>query len=224
MGRIFHKKRHTLMCFITALTMAGLMTLFTGCGPGLPKDLKNQADTIPDAIKAGQTRIDRDKDRYESLTKSSEFKDVKRFALKEKWAEKFSLALAELKRADKLYGSDLLPMVKRNKPELSSGVKQQIIRINKSIQDAESLSKYPFLRSASIQKAIKNAENIQALAKKDADQIFEIVNRIETGAFAKANRDFPDLKDKINTRFAPLSELARQSRDDLNVVSAVYKD
>ena len=224
MGRIFHKKQHILMGFITALTMAGLMTLFTGCGPGLPKDLKNQADTIPDTIKAGQTRIDRDKEKYESLTKSSQFKDVKRFALKEKWAEKFTLAHEELKRADKLYGNDLLPMVKRNKPELTPAVKKQIIRIKKIIQDAESLSKYPFLRSASIQKAIKNAENIQTLAKKDADQVFDIVNRIETGSFAKANKDFPDLKDKINTRFASLSELARQSRDDLNVVTAVYQD
>ncbi|MEN8212044.1 MAG: hypothetical protein ABFR31_10010 [Thermodesulfobacteriota bacterium] len=224
MVRIFHKRQHILMGFISALTMAGLMALFTGCGPGLPKELKNHADTIPDAIKAGQTRIDRDKDKYGGLTNSSEFKGVKRFALKEKWAEKFSLAHEELKRADKLYNNELLPMVKKNKPELASAVKEQIIRINKIIQDAESLSKYPFLRSAAIQKTIKNAENLQALAKKDADAILKIVNGLKTGSFAIANQDFPGLKDKINTRFAPLSNLAEQSRNDLNVVAATYQD
>ena len=219
-----YKKKQILIYFISLLFTAGLIVTLTGCGAGLPKELKSQAKSIPDSIKDVQSRIDKHRDKYSSLTKSNEFKKVQKFALKESWAGKFNLAHDELNRSIKLYDKELLPLIKKNKPESVSAVRLQIARINKSILNATKLSQFAFSRFSSITDTINNAEALQSRAKKDADQIFSIADKITTGPFAKANDDFPDLKDKINTRFAPLSNFARQSKHNLSVVAAAYKD
>ena len=126
--------------------MAGLITLLTGCSAGLPKELKSQAKSIPDRIKTVLSQVDKLEEKYKGLKKSKEFTKVKQFATKENWAGKFDLARDELTRIKGLYDRDLLPLVKKNKPELVSAVKQQIVRINKSILNAENLSKSAFSR------------------------------------------------------------------------------
>ena len=219
-----YKSKPILTCFISILFMAGLIALLTGCGSGLPKELKSQAKSIPDKIKAAHSRVDKQEDKYIGLKKSKEFTTIKKFAIKENWAGKFDLARDELDRAKGLYDKNLLPLVKKNKPELVSAVQQQIIRINKSILNAESLSKFAFSRFALITDAIENTDTMQSQANQDANQIFNIAKKIRTGPLAKANTDFPDLNDKINTRFAPLLKLEKDSRDNLIVVTAVYKD
>lgn len=217
-----HKKRHLLMDFIAGLAIAGLVVLLSGCGAGLPKELKNEAKAIPNAVKTGKSQVDKHWDKYKSLKKSTEFKDIERFALKENWAQKFQLAHDELKRAKELYDKDLKPLISKNKPELVPQVKQQITRIKKILHDAEGLGRYPVLRFSKIKNTIYNADSLQSRAKNDAQHISRIANEIKNGPIAKANTDFPDLSEKINTRFAPLLKLERQSRDHLNVVAAVY--
>ncbi|WP_299981575.1 hypothetical protein [Desulfobacula sp.] len=217
-----HKKRHLLMNFIAGLTIAGLIAVLTGCGAGLPKDLKNEAKSLPNAIKTGQSQVDKHKDKYLSLTKSSEFKAVKAFALKENWIQKFQLAHTELTRAKTLYDKDLKPLISKNKPELAQEVKQQINRIKKILQDAEGLARYPSSRFSKIRETIDNAKGLHSRSKNDAEQISRIANEIKTGPIAKADTDFPDLSEKINARFAPLSKLERQSHDYLSIVTAEY--
>ena len=221
---MIHKRNHLLMGFITTLTIAGLIVLLAGCGGGLPKELKNEAKAIPGIIKITKSQVDKHKDKYKSLKKSSEFKDVERFAVKENWGQKFQLAHDELNRAKELYDKDLKPLISKNKPEFAPAVKQQITRIKKVIQDAEKLGRYPVLRFSKIKKTIYNVRSLQLRAKKDADHISRIAKQIKAGPVAKANTDFPDLSEKINTRFALLSKLETQSRDHLSVVTSVYRE
>jgi len=216
------KRKNLLMNFIAGVTLAGLIVISAGCGGGLPKDLKNEARSLPDAIKAGRSQVENHKDKYQNLTKASEFKVVETFAQKENWAQKFQLAYDKLTRAKELYDKDLAPLVSNNKPELAQAVKQQIARIKKVLQDADELSRYPFSRFSKIEASIENAADLQSRAKKDAEQINRIANEIKTGPLAKAIADFPDLIEKINSRFAPLLKLERQSRDHLSVVAAEY--
>lgn len=218
-----HKSKHLFMNFITGLTIAGLVLILSNCGGGLPKEMKNEAKAIPNAIKTGKSQVDKHNEKYKSLTKSSEFKDVEPFALKENWNQKFQLAHTELSRAKDLYGKDLKPLISKNKPELAPQVKQQITRIKKVIQDAEALSRYPFSRFSKIKKAIQTADSLNSQSKDNVKQIRRIVSEIKTGPMEKALADFPDLTEKINTRFAPLSQLEEQSLNHLNVVTAEYK-
>lgn len=220
---MFYKKKQILICFISLLFTAGLIVTLTGCGPGLPKDLKSQAKSIPDRIKDAQSSVDKHRDKYKNLTKSNDFKRVQKFAVKENWAGQFDLAHEELNRTKKLYDKELLPLVKKNKPELVSAVRLQIARINKNILNATRLSNFAFIRFSAIIDAIENAESLHSDAQKNASQIFNTVNRVKTNSFEKANSDFPDLKNKINIRFTPLSNIEKQSRNNLNIVADAYK-
>jgi hypothetical protein len=215
-------RKHFLMNFIAGVTLAGLVVLLTGCGAGLPKDLKNQAQALPKAIKAGKSQVDKHKDKYKSLTKSSEFKAIEAFAEKENWVGKFQLARDEFTRAEKLYDKDLKPLISQNKPELAQSVEQQITRIKKILTDADALARYPFLRFSKIKETLQNADNLHAQAKRDTEQISRITNEIKIGPMAKALADFPALSEKLNIRFAPLSKLESQSRDHLKVVAAEF--
>ncbi len=221
-------KKHFLMNSISGLIIAGLILILSftlaGCGGGLPKDLKNEAKSIPDTIKAGKSRVDEHKNKYTKLTKSSEFKAVEKFASKENWTQKFQLALDELTRAKTLYDKDLKPLVSKNKPELAPRVKQQIERIKKVISNADEVSRFPLTRFSKIRETIKNADRLQGLAKKNAEQIALVVSGLKKGAMEKANTDFPELSQKINNRFAPLTELDSQSQNNLNIVEQEYNN
>ena len=164
-------RKHFLMNFIAGLTIAGLVAVLTGCGAGLPKALKNEAKSLPNAIKTGKSQVDEHKDTYLSLTKSSEFKAVEAYALKENWVQKFQLAHDELDRAKILYDKDVKPLVSKNKPEFAQAVEQQITRIKKIFQDAEELARNPVSRFSKIREAIDNTTSLHSRAKKEAQQI-----------------------------------------------------
>jgi len=217
-----HKRNSFLVNFIAGLVITGLVLSLAGCGAGLPKELKNEAKAVPDIIKTAESRVDKHKDEYKRLTKSSEFREIETFAVKESWEQQFQRAHEGLKRAQNLYSKDLKPLVSKNKPEFAQEVKKQITRIKKVVQDAEGLSRYPASRFSAIWNTIQNAADLESSAKQDAKEIRRIAGAVKSGVIAKAIADFPDLSEKINARFAPLSQFDTKSRDDLQVVTSEY--
>lgn len=213
-----HKRKPLLINFMAGVIIAGVLALLTGCGPGLPKALKNEARAIPDTIKTSKNQVDKQKDKYRDLVKSDAFKSVERFAIKENWSRNFQLAQDELDRANALYDKDLKPLISKNKPELAPQVKQQMERIKTVIQDADALARVPVSRFAKIRESIDNARDLSSRARTDTDHIQRIANEIKTGPMAKALADFPDLAEKINARFSPLSQLERHSQKALKIV------
>ncbi|MCP3875938.1 MAG: hypothetical protein GY699_22645 [Desulfobacteraceae bacterium] len=215
-------KKHLFINLIAGLTLVGLMIALTGCGGGLPKEIKNRAKAIPGAIESHKSKVDKQKEKYNSLSQSSDFKSIKEFATKENWINKFQLAHAELDRAKTIYGKDLAPLVSKNRLESSPQVQQQILRIKKIIRNAEELSRYPFSRFSKIKDTIKNMSALNSKAIKNAGNIKQISSNLKNGAIAKAESDFPDLNQKINKKFSPLLNLERQSQDHLSVVAAEF--
>ncbi|NOX35363.1 MAG: hypothetical protein GXP56_16810 [Deltaproteobacteria bacterium] len=218
-----HKRKRSLMNLISGIIVAGLLIILSGCGNGLPKKLKKEAKTLPDVIKTYKALVDKDQDKYKNLTKSSQFQAVKEYALKENWTRKFELAHDELKRAKEIYDKDLSSLIKKDRPELANEVRQQITRIKKITRGAQKLSRYPLSRFLAILDTIKNAEGLESRARENGEKIKLIANKIKTNAVAKAIADFPDLTRKINTRFAPLLNLERQSQDNLKIVAAEFE-
>ncbi len=217
-------RKNLVTGLIAGLALAGLVVILAGCGPGLPDALKHKADSIPDNIKSVESRVNKNKDKYDSLKSSPEFKQVKRFAVRENWDKKFQLAHDELERAKNLYKKELAPLIGRNKPELAPRVSKQIIRIGKIIKTAENSSQTPLARFSAIQKTIENAKDFQKKSAKDAENINNIVNEFKKNIFAKAKADFPDMQEKIDSRFAPLAALAIQSRDHADIVTTEYRN
>ena len=85
--------------------------MLAGCGPGLPDKVKQDALDLQAQIRAARAVTADQKKKYENLVKSPGFSPVKKFAQRENWAEKFSLAQAELDRAQSVYDKELAPLI-----------------------------------------------------------------------------------------------------------------
>lgn len=206
---------------ISLLTVVFIFSLFS-CGETLNKDLKKQAESIPDTIDNAASRVKDNQKKFNSLKQSKEFEPFKAFAQKENWDGSFQKAAQTLDRAEKLYKSNLAPLVKKNKPEVAAAVKKEIKRIQEVIKEAEQVSEKPAQRYARIQNTISNAEQLDKQARKNADQISQVVDMIQTGVAAKALTDFPDMAEKINARTMPAVQLSRESAGHLKTVTEQY--
>lgn len=208
---------------LVLLTLFGFLAFLTGCGDGLPKELKKDAQSLPGTIKTGLSLVDKHKEKYEDQTGSSDFKSIERFSVKENWPGKFGQAKDELNRAKEVYDKELSPLIKKNTPELVPDVQKQVERIKQIIKDAEDLYRYPSSRFSMILETRKNAGSVHSRAKNDASSIREIADRIKEGPIAKGLLDFPDSAEKINARFLPLSKLGEESPGHLDRVKAEYE-
>ena len=208
---------------LTGLILLGVLVFLAGCGGGLPKELKKEAESLPGAIKTSLSLVDKHQEKYEGQTGSSDFKSLERFALKEDWPSKFQQARDELNRAKEVYDKELSPLVKKNTPELAPEVQKQTARAKQILKDAEDLYRYPSSRLSSLLDTRKNAGAIHSRAKTDASTIREIAARIKEGPMAKGLLDFPETAEKINARFSPLAKLDTDSLDHLGRVKAEYE-
>jgi hypothetical protein len=197
--------------------------MLAGCGPGLPDKVKQDALDLQAQIRAARAVTADQKKKYENLVKSPGFSPVKKFAQRENWAEKFSLAQAELDRAQSVYDKELAPLIKENRPQLAPEVIKRTDRIKKIIINARNMARYPAARFSKLAQAIVNADNIQTEAKSAAAEIMKIVDRLRTGPVEKAMNDFPDIRNKISAKFAPMTELARQTGQNLDTVIREYE-
>ncbi len=205
------------------MTLFGVLVFLAGCGDGLPKDLRKEAGSLPEAIKTGLALADKHKEKFEGQISSADFKSLERFSIKENWALKFQQAKDELSRAKDVYDKELSPLIKKNRPELAPDVKKQIERIKQIMKDAEDLYRYPSSRFSMILEAKKNASSFHSKSKTDASSIRDISIRIKEGPVAKALLDFPDSAEKINARFAPLSKLGEDAPGHLDRVKTEYE-
>lgn len=216
------KKRYILNAALLLMALFTAALTLTGCGDGLPKELKKQGEALPSAIKTELSLVDKHQEKYNSQTGSPDFKSLERFAVKENWPGRFDQARAELSRAKDVYDKELSPLIKKNRPELAGDVEKQIERIKMIFKDVQDLYRYPSSRFAMILDAKKNAGRVQSKAQTDAAAIQEIGDRIKAGPVAKALLDFPDSADKINARFAPLSKLGVDTPGLFAKVKAEY--
>ncbi|OGR26338.1 MAG: hypothetical protein A2277_20800 [Desulfobacterales bacterium RIFOXYA12_FULL_46_15] len=217
------KKKCRLEEVLVWLTLFGFLAFLTGCGDGLPKELKKDAQSLPGAIKTGLSLVDKHREKYEGQTGSSDFKSIERFSVRENWPGKFLQAKDELNRAKEVYDKELSPLIKKNTPELVPDVQKQVERIKQIIKDAEELYRYPSSRFLMILETKKNAGSVHSKAKTNASAILEIAGRIKEGPVAKGLLDFSDSAEKINARFLPLSTLGEESPGHLDRVKAEYE-
>jgi len=191
------KTESTFQKFLTGLILLGFLIFSAGCGSGLPKELKKEAESLPGAIKTSLSLVDKHQEKYEGQTGSSDFKSLERFALKEDWPSKFQQARDDLNRAKEVYDKELSPLVKKNTPELAPEVQKQTARVKQILKDAEDLYRYPSSRLSSLLDTRKNAGTLHSRAKTDTSTIQEIAARIKEGPVAKGLLDFPETAEKI---------------------------
>jgi len=214
--------RTRLSPIIRCLIMALMLTALTGCGKGLPDDIKKNAKAVPDAIETAQEDIKKTREQFASLKKSAKFKPIAAYAQKEDWNQMFAKADQELSRAGDLYKKDLLPLVKKNKPELAPQVIVQTKRINQVIQEARQQANGPINRFLRIREAMDNTDDIHSKAGTIDQKITTRVTNLKTGPVAKARDKFPDSVGNIDARFAPFLKILQDTKTRLKVINKEY--
>jgi len=210
--------RIKLALILLALMVVGL----TGCGGGLPKDIKKNAKALPDAIEAAQKDIKINRSQFESLKKSAEFQPIVPYAQKENWDQMFVRAEETMARANDLYKKDLTPLVKKNKPDSAAQVLVQTKRINQVIQEGRQLARGPIERFSRIRQAMENTNTIQKEAGVTREKISSMVTGLAAGSVAKASKQFPDAVSEIDARFAPFLKIQQDTKNRFQIIEQEY--
>ncbi len=201
--------RHSLAALGLALVLA---LLFTGCGSGLPDDIRQDAAQLEKRLKETGKQIRAQMEKYDKISGQKGFTPMADYADRENWKADFSKAEEILSRAQSLYASELAPLLDENKPETAPRVKTQIQRIQSAVKEATDEAGKPFNRMERIRLAMEDTRDIYAAATKDGDRIIAEVNRLEQGPVADALEKFPDAAQDITNRFSPLSKMADDAR------------
>ncbi len=196
----------------------------SGCGPGLPDQVKQKAEEIPGAIEKSRTSLEDQRKKFAVLVSSPDFNPFASYAQKENWESNFQNAAAGLDRADHLFKQELKPLIKQDKPELSGPVTTQTLRINKVIKEAGQQARYPFERFAKFKIARENMAGIQKEAQDQDRKIQALVNGLEGTEVAKAKTDFPDAVEKIDARFAPFVKMRRDCQSATQTIDKEVKN
>ncbi len=199
-----------------------MLLVLAGCGKGLPDDIKKNAKAVPDAIEAAQEEVEKSQKQFAKLKKSVKFKPVALYAKKEGWDQYFVKANQDLDRARELNKNELVPLVKKNKPESAQKVLTQTKRVNQVIQEARQQAKGPINRFSRIREAMDNTDDIQAKSKSMGKKIMTRITGLATGPVAKARDSFPDTIGKIDARFAPFLKIQKDSKTRLDIINREY--
>jgi len=212
--------------FSNPLILAGIVLMFlslSGCGQGLPDDIKKNAKAIPDAIEAARKEIQKDQKQFASLKKSAAFAPIATYAQKEAWDTLFAEANNSLDRAGDLHKQELVPLLKKNTPESAPQVLVQTKRINQVIQEARQQAKGPVNRFSRIREALDNTDAVQTTAQAIAQRIIAQVSDLEKDAVTKAREAFPDTIEKIDTRFSPFLKMQQAAKEHLYAATREYE-
>ena len=207
---------------LSALVMSLLFMGLTGCGKGLPDDVKKKAKAVPNAIEAAQEDIERSQKQFASLKGSEKFKPVAIYDQREDWDQLFAKANQELTRARDLNKTELAPLVKKNDPETAAQVVTQTDRIRQVIQAAGQQAKSPINRFLRISDALENTDEIYSKSENLGQKIATQINTLENAPVAKARNTFPDSLGKIDTRFAPFIKIDQNTKTRLHLLNQEY--
>ncbi|WP_022666128.1 hypothetical protein [Desulfospira joergensenii] len=199
------------------------MVMISGCGPGLPDQVKDKAANIPDTIERTRKIVEKDRKKFESLKSSPEFKALERFAQKENWEAGFQKASSSLDRAETLFKKELKPLLKQDKPELAQAVLAQTDRITQVIQEAGKESKFPLNRFVRLQTAVRDMPEIREKALSRADAVTSLVDSLESKDLQKAKADFPDSAKEIDKKFALFTKMRRENRARAQALEKEFK-
>lgn len=184
--------------------------LITGCG-GLPSDLKKACKNVLSRIETGKKLIDKNNEAYKEYIENNVPIKLKPALINESLETAFKEASEELDQAEKLYTTNLKPLLEQNKQELAARVLAELKSINTIILDAENQSKYPLERVKHLKNVFVNIDNIHKTALSQSENIGKTVMELEKNLLDQAKNDFPEKAEKIDTRFNPIILLGSQS-------------
>ncbi|MCF8087477.1 MAG: hypothetical protein K9K63_16945 [Desulfotignum sp.] len=217
----FPGTRGPVSLFVVFLLMVSF-TGMSGCGGGLPENIKKTAESLSGDIQAADAFIKKQREKYQALTQAPAFAKVRTAADKEDWAKWLTQADQTLSRAKEIYDNDLGSLLKKNRPETAGKVRQLTRQVKTILQDAQGLSKKPVARFTAIRNAMENMAEYHTRANTDFNRISRIIKDLKSGTVDKALADFPDNESTIRSRFAPFLQIQQDAARHLEGVNTQF--
>lgn len=217
----FPDTRGPVSLFVVFLLIVSF-TGMSGCGGGLPENIKKTAEALSGDIQAADDFIKKQREKYQALTRSPAFSGVRPAADKENWAKWLTQADQTLSRAKEIYNNDLGSLLKKNRPETADKVRQLTQQVKTILQDAQGLSKKPVARYTAIRNAMENMADYHTRADTDFNHISQTIKDLKSGTVDKALADFPDNESTIRSRFAPFLQIQRDAARHLEGVNTEF--
>ena len=210
-----HPPRMLGLFVITALL------LVTGCG-GLPDASVKQAEGVPQRIETSRKGATEEEQKYNSLTKKSEFDFYRPYAEREKWKEYFPNAKSELDRAQKIFDTEIKSILDRNEQEEVQKLATQLSRIGHMLVEINQLVKKPGTRMAFLLDAKKTAPELVKSSEMQMSTIDGLMLDLQSFV-TTAKNDYPKKAEDIDGRFAPLHKVQTEARERMEEVRRELK-
>ena len=203
--------------FLTILCLA-----LVGCG-GLPGDIVERAQGLPQRIEESRKEVDEREKRYLALTKKSEFEFYRSYAEREKWSDYFEQAKSELNRLKEVFEKEIKPILERNEEEDARKLLRQLDRVNRIFREVVvDLTKKASERMTFLVEAKKTASHLVKSGETQLATIDELMAKLES-YLATAKIDYPKKAKDIDGRFAPLRQLQTEAQEQMEEVRPEFR-
>ena len=203
--------------FLTILCLA-----LVGCG-GLPYDIVERAQGLPQRIEDSRKEVDEREKRYLALTQKSGFEFYRPYAEREKWSDYFEQAKSELNRVQEVFEKEINPILERDEEEDARKLLRQLDRVSRILREVVvELAKKAGARMTFLVEAKKTAPRLVENGETQLAIIDGLMPKLES-YLATAKRDYPKKAKEIDGRFSPLRQLQTAAQERMEEVRPEFR-
>ena len=206
------------MFVVAVIVITGVIV--AGCG--LPRELKNEANGVPDRIAEAITNVEKLEGSFVNLRGTGDYEFFRPYDERENWEDFYGQAKAKLTDAEGIYSDQLKPAIDRNDPEEESSIRTQLDRVNLARREALELARTPGTRMEFLREVSESAPQMV----EDAGAQMVVLTASYRGLEAmvnKARKDFPQKNDDLVTRYAPIKNLYDQAEGSLKTAQTEFR-
>jgi hypothetical protein len=192
-----------------------LTAFLSSCG-GLPDEVIENAEKIPDSLKQSKELINKKQQDNQNYLTTGEGKFFAPYAKAENWQQFFINALLLQQKAEKINQNTIVPMIELNEDKDLLNVSSAIHMVNRHLADARVLAAKASLRKEFLLSAKKNAPQLVKKAQNNLDKINTLLSTAQQHT-QKPSIDYPAKKQDINTRYKTLDQLRDNSQKSLSL-------
>ncbi len=196
--------------------------MFMPKNPGLPKNLRQQADLAGKQIAETKNLLETSRKKYHSILESLPTDGPLPSIIREEHLEKpFDTAAQDIDKASQI-NRDLARLLKKDKEKTAATVRQHMQDMDVLLAKARRNIPYPVHRITRLQSLIGQVKESCNKATEKADAFSAMAADIKEHILARVKADFPKITQKIDQRFFPLAQMEEQNIKAKNHVAQIY--
>jgi len=177
---------------------------------GMSSEVLEPAKGIPEKIQAAKKTVNDKKAKFEATAKTGGFSFFAPYAKREKWSNSFGDALTQLNHVEQLYNKEMKPLLDKNKSDSENRVRTLTGKYLRNVGKASMIADNPVKRMAFLREAKEKAPEWIATADENQSVMDNMIVKLNKGV-AQGIKDYPEKKEGIKSRYAPVVLIATSS-------------